>query len=275
MAMTGGPRHRVPRRLAAVVTVALLVGLVIVGFVVLRPTPSTSATPGDPAATSSASPSAGPTRDLPASPVLKVVDGDTVHVLVDGVDETVRIIGINTPETDECWGSEATQAAVRMLDGATVTLIADPTQSDRDRYGRLLRYVVLPDGSDFGLRMISDGNADEYTYDDPYANQQSYRDADAAAAAAGEGLWNVATCGGNPKPSGLPTVGSDRESSAPTTAQTGPNGCDIKGNISANGKIYHLPGSADYDRTRIDESKDERWFCSVAEAEAAGWRARN
>ena len=116
--MTGGPRHRVPRRLAAVVTVALLVGLVIVGFVVLRPTPSTSATPGDPAATSSASPSAGPTPDFPASPVLKVVDGDTVHVLVDGVDETIRIIGINTPETDECWGSEATQAAVRLLDGA-------------------------------------------------------------------------------------------------------------------------------------------------------------
>ena len=276
--MTGGPRRRAPRRLTiAVVTVALLVGLGILGFVVLRPTPSTSATTGDPApaATSSASPSAEPTRDLAPSPVLKVVDGDTVHVLVDGVDETVRLIGINTPETDECWGSEATQAAVRLLDGATVTLIADPTQADRDRYGRLLRYVVLPDGTDFGLRMISDGNADEYTYDDPYANQQAYRDADAAAAADGEGLWNVATCDGNPKPSGAPTADSSRESSAPTTAQTGPNGCDIKGNISANGKIYHLPGSTDYDRTRIDESKGERWFCSIAEAEAAGWRARN
>ena len=52
-----------------------------------------------------------------------------------------------------------------------------------------------------------------------------------------------------------------------------PEGYVIKGNDRS--MKYHLPGSADYDRTRIDESRGERWFCSVAEAEAAGWRARN
>lgn len=49
--------------------------------------------------------------------------------------------------------------------------------------------------------------------------------------------------------------------------------CLIKGNISSAGKIYHVPGSAFYDRTDVDESKGERWFCTVEEAEAAGWRA--
>ena len=48
--------------------------------------------------------------------------------------------------------------------------------------------------------------------------------------------------------------------------------CRIKGNISANGKIYHMPGQYDYARTRINLAKGERMFCSEAEAQAAGWR---
>ena len=48
--------------------------------------------------------------------------------------------------------------------------------------------------------------------------------------------------------------------------------CKIKGNISRNGKIYHVPGSASYNATKIDESKGEQWFCTEAEAQAAGWR---
>lgn len=283
MTITGGRRRPGPRRsTVGLVTIGVLVGLGIIGLVALRANPAADDAAAGPTPVSASatvrSPtpsSVDPAPDRATYPVLRVIDGDTVRVLIDGRDESVRVIGINAPETDECWGSEATQAAKRLLEGATVALTADPTQADRDRYGRLLRYVVLPDGTDFGLRMISGGNADEYTYHDPYANQQAYRDVDAAAAADGEGLWNVATCGGNPKSPGPPTVNSGGESSAPTAAQTGPNGCDIKGNISANGKIYHLPGSTDYDRTRIDESKGERWFCSVAEAEAAGWRARN
>ena len=49
--------------------------------------------------------------------------------------------------------------------------------------------------------------------------------------------------------------------------------CQIKGNINSRGeKIYHIPGAAGYGSTRIDEKKGERWFCSVEEAIAAGWR---
>ena len=53
-----------------------------------------------------------------------------------------------------------------------------------------------------------------------------------------------------------------------------PEGCKIKGNINSKGvKIYHAPGMSSYGATRINESKGERWFCSEAEAKAAGWRA--
>ena len=48
--------------------------------------------------------------------------------------------------------------------------------------------------------------------------------------------------------------------------------CRIKGNISGSGKIYHLPGTAAYEKTKIDEAKGERWFCTEDEARAAGWR---
>lgn len=49
-------------------------------------------------------------------------------------------------------------------------------------------------------------------------------------------------------------------------------GCVIKGNISSNGKIYHLPGCGSYDKTVINESAGEKWFCTEAEAVSAGWR---
>ena len=56
-------------------------------------------------------------------------------------------------------------------------------------------------------------------------------------------------------------------------SSSGPSdGCRLRGNISRNGRIYHLPGQQHYDRTDIDEDEGERWFCSEAEAQAAGWR---
>ena len=56
-------------------------------------------------------------------------------------------------------------------------------------------------------------------------------------------------------------------------AASGPGDCRIKGNISRKGtRIYHVPGGAFYARTRIDTSKGERWFCTEAQARAAGWR---
>ena len=62
-----------------------------------------------------------------------------------------------------------------------------------------------------------------------------------------------------------------QEAAEQPVSSSGPD-CEIKGNISRNGRIYHMPGQADYDRVRISEGRGERYFCSEEEAQAAGWR---
>lgn len=139
---------------------------------------------------------------ISATTVVKVIDGDTLEVLIDGKKEKVRVIGINTPETVdprrpvECFGKEASNHAKSLLSGQTVTLESDPTQDNKDKYGRLLRYVNLPDGTDFGLTMISEGYAYEYTYEVPYKYQTQYKKAQLEAEKGEKGLWSDASCSG-------------------------------------------------------------------------------
>jgi endonuclease YncB( thermonuclease family) len=83
--------------------------------------------------------------------VLKVVDGDTISVDVRGKKEVVRLLGIDTPESVDprkpvqCFAKEATNKLKTFIDGKSVILVDDSTQGNRDKYGRLLRYVYLSD----------------------------------------------------------------------------------------------------------------------------------
>ena len=94
--------------------------------------------------------------------VVKVVDGDTLDVEIDGKIERLRLIGIDTPETVDprksvqCFGREASNKAKELLSGQFVNLESDETQGERDKYKRLLRYVFLPDGTNFNLYMIAE-----------------------------------------------------------------------------------------------------------------------
>lgn len=132
--------------------------------------------------------------------VIKVVDGDTIDVEIEGKVQRLRLIGINTPETVdprksvECFGSEASKKAGELLLGKFVVLENDDAQQDRDRYGRLLRYVFLPDGTHFNKYMISEGFAYEYTYGSPYKYQQEFKQAQLDAQNQNKGLWNSKTC---------------------------------------------------------------------------------
>ncbi len=135
--------------------------------------------------------------------VTKVVDGDTIKVLLGGKTETVRIVGINTPETVdprkpvECFGAEASAKMKELVENQTVHLETDATQSDRDRYGRLLRFVFLPDGTDVGLVMIREGFAQESLYSTtPHKYRQTYVDAQKQAANESRGMWNAEACPG-------------------------------------------------------------------------------
>jgi micrococcal nuclease len=140
--------------------------------------------------------------------VLDVVDGDTVNVLYRGSEVSVRVIGIDTPETVhpsepvECGGPQASAAAAGMLTGKRVRLVFDPSQGRIDAYGRTLAYLQTPGVGDFGLAMIRQGRAAEYTYDTSYARQARYLAAQRNAQAAGRGIWN--RCGGVDKPLAQP-----------------------------------------------------------------------
>jgi micrococcal nuclease len=151
--------------------------------------------------------------------VLDVVDGDTVKVAYRGVEVSVRVIGIDTPETVhpsepvECGGPQASAAAARLLTGKSVRLVFDPSQGRTDAYDRTLAYLQAPDIGDFGLAMIRQGRAAEYTYDSAYARQARYLAAQSTAQGAGRGIWN--RCGGvdtalaRPAPESRPGPGGD------------------------------------------------------------------
>ena len=132
--------------------------------------------------------------------VVKVVDGDTISVNINGITETIRLIGINTPETVdprkpvECFGIEASNKAKELLTGKKVILESDPTEGERDKYQRLLRYVWMEDGTFFNKKMISDGYAYEYTYDTPYKYQAEFKQAETEARLAKRGLWDDDAC---------------------------------------------------------------------------------
>jgi micrococcal nuclease len=195
-------------------------------------------------------------------PVVGVVDGDTIKVRVNGITERVRVIGIDTPElaSRDCFAQEASSRMQSLVQSRSVRLVADPSQADRDRYGRLLRHVRLADGRSVAQLLIAGGYGEEYTYDRAYAGQAAYRKAEEAARAARRGIWSSG-CAARSPGSGV---------AAPTPSRD----CTIKGNIASDGdRIYHLPGQQYYGVTVITESKGERWFCTEAEAVAAGWRA--
>ena len=134
--------------------------------------------------------------------VTKVVDGDTLHVAINGIDEKVRLIGINTPETVDprravqCFGKEASTRMKELVDGKIVRLESDPTQDARDTYGRILAYVYLEDGQMVNRKMIAEGYAYEYTYLVPYTYQKEFKGLQNLARTSGYGLWSKNTCNG-------------------------------------------------------------------------------
>jgi micrococcal nuclease len=133
---------------------------------------------------------------------VRVVDGDTLKIRVNNSEETIRVIGINTPETVdprkdvECFGKEASEFAGGFFasKSAQLVLTSDSSQGELDKYGRWLRYVSL-DGVDYGEQALSKGFAHEYTYDEPYLYQEKYRKLEKEAEKNAAGLWSSEVCG--------------------------------------------------------------------------------
>jgi micrococcal nuclease len=141
--------------------------------------------------------------------VTRVVDGDTVDVrFADGTTDTVRLLGVDAPETGgenepgeyedvpdteagrRCLasaGDAATGFAERHLDGASVSVVTDPVADRRGDYDRLLAYVELPDGTDLNYRLVATGHA--RVYDSTFSRSGSYYAAESDAQAGNRGLW--------------------------------------------------------------------------------------
>ena len=127
--------------------------------------------------------------------IISVTDGDTVKVrLIGGPERDVRLIGIDTPEVyggTECGGPEASKSLKGILPmGTRVTLVSDNTQDYKDRYDRLLRYVIKNDGTDANRRQLYRGWARVYVYDNnPFKRVAGYRDARDNAKKDKRGIW--------------------------------------------------------------------------------------
>ncbi len=184
------------------------------------PSPSPSSTEAPPTATSrpptaTASPTttrvSTPTPTLPSGPdfacippdapravakVIQVVDGDTIRVFMNRQLFTVRYLGIDTPETKKGtkpahpWGPAATKRNRELVGGKTVLLVADPYADDMDRYGRLLRYVIVDDIFVDKI-LVEEGLA--WVYPAPNSCQEELLAAEREAKLAGRGVWSRAT----------------------------------------------------------------------------------
>jgi micrococcal nuclease len=220
---------------------------------------------------------AASTTGTDTATVVRVVDGDTIQVkLSTGKLDKVRIIGIDTPETVDprkevqCYGKEASAKMKVLLNRKKVTLEMNPAE-DKDKYGRLLRYVSIK-GKDIGAQMIKDGYAFSYkSYPHPRLDQ--YNELEKSASESKTGLWGATCEYSKPISKSSSSTATSKQSSSKSSVSSVSSSCTIKGNISASKeKIYHVEGCGTYSATQIDVSAGERWFCSESEAKAAGWR---
>ncbi|HEY8477771.1 MAG TPA: thermonuclease family protein [Chloroflexota bacterium] len=200
----------------------------------------------------------------PSSVVVReVVDGDTLDVSIDGEVRRLRLIGVDTPEVHgqvECYGREASDRTKALAPpGTPVRLEKDV--SETDQYGRLLRYVYLPDGRMLNEVLVREGYAQVATFPPDVRYQDRFLDAQRQAREEGAGLWGRCRDGAAAPRETPPTPAA--------SAAAGHEPCapgQIKGN--RNSGVYHAPGQRDYART----TANVECFDSEAEAQAAGYR---
>lgn len=136
--------------------------------------------------------------------VTNVIDGDTIDVLLEsGKRERVRLIGVDTPEihwetmTADCYGFEAKEFLTGLIKGKEVWLELDPQQPERDKYDRLLAYVILFDESaeeNVNQVLVEQGFGYEFTVGHSYSLRDVFVEAESEAQSSGLGLWS--TCVG-------------------------------------------------------------------------------
>jgi endonuclease YncB( thermonuclease family) len=193
-----------------------------------------------------------------------IIDGDTIEIH----GERIRLNGIDAPETTQlCRNGKGKSyrcgaLAAEALDHFLAK--SRPTRCEfveRDRYGRFVGECYRADGTSVATYLVRNGFALDYVK----YSQGKYGREEARAKRNNMGLWS-----GEFTPPWQ--WRAEQRTSIETTGSTRSPDCKIKANISREGRrTYHVPGQRDYNKTKITESKGERWFCSEVEAKAAGW----
>ena len=192
----------------------------------------------------------------------RIIDGDTIDI----AGTRIRLEGIDAPEagqtcqtaSGEAWdcGTEATKFMVSMTRGHDVECHGQGL----DKYGRLLATCYAAD-LDVNAEMVLRGYAWAFVrYSKVYVAKE------AAARSAHAGIWQ-----GYAQPA-WEYRAAQWTANLNEAKQAAPNGCAIKGNVSRSGQVYHMPWSPWYAKVSMALDKGKRWFCSEAEALAAGWR---
>jgi endonuclease YncB( thermonuclease family) len=198
----------------------------------------------------------GPAGALTLTGQAQVTDGDSMVV----AGKRIRLHGIDAPErAQRCDISGRNWAcgvwAAEVLSGIVGAGVLACEAVETDRYGRTVARCTVS-GRDVSAQMVQAGAAMAYA-----RYSKDYIGLERTAKAQAFGIW-----------SGMVTVPGTYRQLAKTAPA--PIGCKIKGNINAKGKrIYHSPGQRDYGATRISKAKGEAYFCTEAEARAAGFRA--
>ncbi|HYI14339.1 MAG TPA: thermonuclease family protein [Thermomicrobiales bacterium] len=150
----------------------------------------------EPASRTTPGPTPATSGSVERAEVVRVVDGDTLIVEIDGREERLRYIGVDTPESVqpntpvECFGREASAENARLVEGREVELERDV--SNRDRYDRLLRYVyVVEEGERIFVNeaLVAGGFAHSSSFPPDVKHQDRFRAAQREARDEGRGLW--------------------------------------------------------------------------------------
>ena len=188
------------------------------------PTSTETATPTIPPATSTPEPTATPrTLVLTEATLVHVIDGDTIDIFVDGRTERVRLIGMDSPETNGppiCYGQEASLHAQTLLGQPGSKLWLEKDLSETDSFGRLLRYIWLdPPGTRmFNEEMVADGYARASTFPPDVKYVDLFLAAERTARAGQRGLWGACEYFG--APAATPTLPTQSTSLLTPTALT-------------------------------------------------------
>ncbi|MBD3359832.1 MAG: hypothetical protein GF365_03970, partial [Candidatus Buchananbacteria bacterium] len=126
--------------------------------------------------------------------VTYVTDGDTIHVDINGTDEKIRLLGIDAPELSgsECFATNAKNKLTELINNKKVSLMPDSQSADRDKYNRLLRYVIL-DSTDINAEMIKQGYAKAYL-NFAFDKAEQYADYEMQAQNNNYGMWTENAC---------------------------------------------------------------------------------